>query len=116
MFILLPLFLTGLAAIGLPKIEYEDDFLDMWLPKDNYYRLDSGMSGQLEKDGGFRFQMYVQLSEWYHEMRKTLNAGWGGGVSWSYPRDNHILVRSATTDEPRSVLSADLVKKLQVIL
>ena len=41
-FILLPLVLTGLAAIGLPKIEYEDDFLKMWLPKDNYHRTDSG--------------------------------------------------------------------------
>ena len=43
MFILLPLALTGLAAIGLPQIEYEDDFFNMWLPKDNYYRLDSGI-------------------------------------------------------------------------
>ena len=44
MFILLPLVLTGMAAIGLPKIEYEDDFLKLWLPKDNYHRKDTGMT------------------------------------------------------------------------
>ena len=49
-------------------------------------------------------------------MRQTLNLGWGGGVSRSYPRNNHILVRSAATSEDRkSVLSADLLQKLQIL-
>ena len=47
MFILLPLVLTGLAAIGIPKIEYEDNFLKMWLPEDNYHRKNSGIKSCL---------------------------------------------------------------------
>ena len=56
MFILLPLVLTGLAAIGLPQIEYEDDFFNMWLPKDNYYRLDSGIVANFKKIKHFDFR------------------------------------------------------------
>ena len=103
--------LAGLAAIGLPKIEYEDNFLKMWLPKDNYHRKNSGIFSCLLQTSEFSD---FHFSEWYNEMRQTLNPGWGGGVSRSYPRENHILVRSATSDNPKSVLSADLLQKLQV--
>ena len=49
-------------------------------------------------------------------MRSSLSQGWGGGVSRSYPRDNQILVRSATEEgEPKSVLSPDLLQKLQLL-
>ena len=108
-FIILPVIVTGLAAIGITRLEREDRFLETWLPRDNYYRLNSGKCQTFL--ASLQGSDLFQFSEWLSEMRAS-SPGWGGGLTRSYPRSNQVIVRSTTVDNPKSVLSYNLLKKL----
>jgi hypothetical protein len=85
-FIIGPILVAGLAGIGIHKLHTEDDFLKMWLPEDNYHRLNF---------------------EWLNSIKDD----WGGGLSnKADARKNYVLVRSASKE--KSVLTAEVVRKL----